>query len=354
MSEVRVAAAGVLCFSERTDGKIVVLLGREKETVGWRQGSNKWSGFSGRVERGEDVQDGAAREFVEESLSVVPLTASMSVPTRVSDVSQVIRDRGRRVELGVQRSGRDANSEATAHVSFIHRVPHADYPARFRSLRALLIECDTRFRAYHRTKKEAERLPRLLFPGYRLSPALTVVGGSQKQGGVEIDIWDDVLGAVVKQSLRLSEEAAREARDVYEAWAEVLSYLDRNRNNHVLSHPAVTVQRVNRHVVGAYVNKCYLEKSEVRWWGLDELERAGRHRPLEFRRFFADALPELVTSVQAAATATAVRKDDAGQTSSTEPPEEAASSETESGTKWRFRPPSRSWDRAAAPRWGRR
>jgi hypothetical protein len=291
---------------------------------------------------------------VEESLAVVPLTASMSVPTQVSDVIQVIRDRGQHVELSTQRTGRDANSEATAHISFVHRIPHADYPARFRSLRALLIECDTRFRAYHRTKKAAERLPRLLFPGYRLSPTLTVVGGSQKQGVVEIDIWDNVLGAVVKQSLCLSGEAAREAQEVYEAWAEVLSYLDRNRNNHVLSHPAVTVQRVNHHVVGAYVNKCYLEKSEVRWWGLDELERAGRQRPLEFRRFFADALPELIASVQAAAAATTIRKDDAGQTSPNEPPEEATSSETESRTNWRFRPPSRSWDRAATAKWRRR
>jgi hypothetical protein len=301
---LRVATAGVLCFSVRSNGKIVVLLGREKETVGWKQGSNKWSSFSGRTEAGEEAPEGAAREFVEESLAVVPLTACMPVPARASDVSQVLRDRGRRVELWMR--GRDADSPPSLHVSFVHRVPYTDYPSRFRSLRTLLVECDTRFRAFHKTKKAAEWLPRLLFPGYRVSPSLTVVNGTQRHGGVDLELWDDIAGAVVHQHIRLAGDAVREVQEVYEAWADVLAYLERNRNNRVLSHPAVTVQRVNRHIVGAYVNKCYLEKSEVRWWGLEELERAGQQRPMEFRRFFADAIPELVAGVQAAAAATAL------------------------------------------------
>jgi len=172
------------------------------------------------------------------------------------------------------------------------------------------MECDNRFRAYYRTKKAAESLPRLLFPGYKLSPALTVVGGEQRAGGVDLSIWDDAAGDLVTQRVWLPAQAAREAREVYEAWREVLSYIERNKNHHVLLHPAVTVQRVNRHVVGAYVNKCYLEKSEMRWWGTEELERAVRQRPHEFRRFFGEAVPKLLAGVHcAAAAATSTEKE---------------------------------------------
>lgn len=377
---VRVASAGVLCFSRRSDGKLVILLGREKETLGWKQGSNKWSSFSGRVEPGEDVEDGAAREFVEESLAVVAIDQSMPIPARVADVSQTLRVTGNRVEI--QMLSRDQTTGAATedpprpvvlHVSFVQRVPYADYPARFRALRTLLVECDTRFRTYHRTKKAAEHLPRLLFPGYHFSTTLTVVNGivQRNVGGsggatVELSIWDDVACALVHQHICLSGEAAREVNEVYEAWADVLAYIERNKNHHALSHPAVSIQRVNRYVVGAYVNKCYLEKSEVRWWGLEELERTGKQRPHEFRRFFSDALAQLIAAVHSVASTPAAasdppsinddqpprKKDDDDSTSSVSPPANQTDNKTCSTTTWHYHhhnyyqatTPGRSWD----------
>lgn len=296
--QICVASAGVLCFSRRTDGKLVVLLGREKETAGWKQGSNKWSGFSGRIEQGEDLYDGAAREFVEESLAVVPFDNDKVTSARkVSDVLRGQGGAGWKVELYMRVS------PPLTHVSFVQGVPFADYPSRFRALRAVLSESDSRFRAFHKIKKAAEGLPRLLFPGYRLSPSLTVTSGRRvKRKNIVLSLWDSILGKVVEHELALaSSAAAKEAGAVYEAWEEVLYYLERNKQHGALQHPAVCLQLAGPHVVGAFVNKCYMEKSEIRWWGLEELEHAARTRPHEFRRFFGDALPDLMTAVRSAA-----------------------------------------------------
>lgn len=292
-----VASAGVLCFSSRTDGKTVILLGREKETIGWKQGSNKWSSFSGRMEQGENVFDGAAREFVEESLAVVPLApeeeeATTAVPSRVR---AVLENNGNQVELYMRVS------PPLMHVSFVQRVEYADYPSRFKSLRASLNECDTRFRAYHRAKKTAEALPKLLFPGYRLSPSLTVVSGARvSKRGVLLKIWDSVTERLVQHEVALTHAMAREAADIYDMWDEVLEHLERNASAPVMQHPAMCLQRAGPHVVGAYVNRCYLEKSEIKWWGIEELENASRTRPQDFRRFFGGALPDLIAAVKAA------------------------------------------------------
>lgn len=351
---LRVASAGVLCFSERVDGKIVVLLGREKETIGWRQGSNKWSSFSGRIEAGEEVSEGAAREFVEESLAVVPLTTSMTTPVCVSDVSEVLRSKGRQIQLYMR--GREQSAvPAVMHVSFLQKVPYVDYPVRFRALRTVLLECDTRFRAYHKTKKSADCLPRLLFPGYRLSSVLTVISGRVlRQGTVELSIWDDILGVVLKQHICLSGAAAREAHDVYETWADVLNYIERNKNHHALSHPAVSIQRVSQFVVGAYVNKCYLEKSEMKWWSVEELERAGKQRPQEFRRFFGDAIPELVAAVRSAAECStgseqpSVKNNEEHSTHKNQQKKASVPEAAEQVENWRsLHSQGRSWDRRA-------
>ncbi len=291
---MRVAGAGVLCYSEREDGAPVLLLGREKETLGWRQGSNKWSGFSGRVEPGEDACLGAAREFVEESLAAVPLEGSMRVPVDVEEAAACLRRGAPRVEFCQRPEGQ----QPSCHVSFVKRVPYADYARSFAAARDGVLECDRVFRAYHRAKKVAERLPRLLLPGYRISPSLTVVGGEEREGGVELRIWDEGRRTMRRTWFGLAREAAREWAAVYQLWRVVVDFVAARRLP-ALEHPAVSLQRVQGELVGAYVNKCYLEKSEVRWWPLEELEGAVAARPLDFRRFFAENATALVAAVRA-------------------------------------------------------
>jgi 8-oxo-dGTP pyrophosphatase MutT (NUDIX family) len=63
----------ILCFSiEPKTKSIYFLLGQEKYNKSWPQGSMKWSGFGGIVKQNESIERGAAREFVEETLGVIP------------------------------------------------------------------------------------------------------------------------------------------------------------------------------------------------------------------------------------------------------------------------------------------
>lgn len=60
---------GVLPFAIYRN-KIYLLLGREKYVKDWRA-SHKWSDFGGRLEKGEKIKEGAAREFYEESMGLI-------------------------------------------------------------------------------------------------------------------------------------------------------------------------------------------------------------------------------------------------------------------------------------------
>lgn len=57
---------------------IYILLGKEEHVPGWKHGSNKWCDFSGGATCEDiDIETTAAREFVEESLAMVPLHKRM-------------------------------------------------------------------------------------------------------------------------------------------------------------------------------------------------------------------------------------------------------------------------------------
>ena len=70
----RRASAGVIpIFVDSKKKRIRILAGRERNIAGWTEGSRKWSYFGGRKKIDDvDVFETAAREFVEESLAVIP------------------------------------------------------------------------------------------------------------------------------------------------------------------------------------------------------------------------------------------------------------------------------------------
>jgi hypothetical protein len=65
--------------------------------------------------------------------------------------------------------------------------------------------------------------------------------------------------------------------------------------------------RLVRHageLVAAYVNKAFLEKTEIAWWNLEELEVTARERWRGgdcFRRYFLDNLRHLAPKIRALA-----------------------------------------------------
>jgi 8-oxo-dGTP pyrophosphatase MutT (NUDIX family) len=64
--------AGILPVARREDGKLCMLLGKERYVPRWK-GSLKWSAFEGGRQSGESVEDAAAREFYEETAGTLAL-----------------------------------------------------------------------------------------------------------------------------------------------------------------------------------------------------------------------------------------------------------------------------------------
>ena len=67
----KIKAAGVLPYSKDADGRAWFLLGREKPNASWGIDSSSWSEFGGSLNDGETVEEGAAREFFEETMGSV-------------------------------------------------------------------------------------------------------------------------------------------------------------------------------------------------------------------------------------------------------------------------------------------
>lgn len=64
-------AAGVLPYAKDGSGQTWFLLGRERPNENWGVDSSSWSEFGGSLDKHESVEEGAAREFFEETMGVV-------------------------------------------------------------------------------------------------------------------------------------------------------------------------------------------------------------------------------------------------------------------------------------------
>ena len=76
----KVVGGGILPVCRNSEGKLMMLLGKERYISHWR-GSLKWSGFEGGKKNDEEIEKIAAREFVEESLGVVALSEDITNST---------------------------------------------------------------------------------------------------------------------------------------------------------------------------------------------------------------------------------------------------------------------------------
>jgi hypothetical protein len=306
---IRISGAGVLCYSHLPSGGLAILLGKEKETPGWRQGSNKWSSFSGKVDSTEEACYGAAREFVEESLAVIPLVEGGNVPVTIDEITTLLsKDRDMSEGGGVLEVRRKAEEVEYRYFVYIRHIPYKDYSTIFKETRKQLLDLDGIFRAFQVCRKGTAGgcLPRCVFPGTRLSPVLVVVNFKLLSYGstLQITIHDETSGQNDIIDVEISDSGRKEAETFAAARDAVLSRLS-NINDPILSHPAVVVNRLHGHVMGAFVKKSYLEKSEVRWWSLNDLEHtaansrtSGRQASDSFRYYFLESVPLLATAVR--------------------------------------------------------
>ena len=292
---MRLTGAGVLAYTVHR-GEILVLLGRERETPGWKQGSHKWSSFSGKVEANENAIQGAAREFAEEACACVPI-GGQQVPARVAEVEDMLRRHARPVEQTTLVRG-----ERLVYFTYIVRVPHAPYEDEFFRTRERLLELDNVFRNFYRIKKLADAAPRFFFPGFILSSHITVADFRVlNDTEVEVRMHEEGVTAELVSVFSVSAETVAPLRTLQTAWDDLQDYVRVRSHDPIFSHPAVNIVTSRKCIVNAFVNKAYLEKCEIKWWKLSELlrlqEQPWSHSESAFRKLFLENLSTLAKHI---------------------------------------------------------
>lgn len=291
----RLVGAGVLCVALDPHQEIVLLLGREREVTNWRYGSSKWCAFSGRAEEGEDALTNATREFLEESCCVVKLEEHSSLPLQASEayasLSRAI------VEERTTRSLRA--EEQLSHVTFICQVPYdALLPQRFAETYLELSHANSIFKRYQAEKRACEALPRAFLPGFCFGESVYTVGlRADAPGDVAVvEVFDGNADQLYTWSVRLSSRAWREASVVAKAWSDVNVFVAEAMEAGRLEHPAVHLHFERSRLVSAFVNNCYLEKTDLAWFKLSLLESSSS---LFGRDFFKPRFLDGIYSVAA-------------------------------------------------------
>jgi len=298
----RLVGAGVLCASKDMNGEIVLLLGREREVPGWRHGSLKWCGFSGRAEEGETAIASASREFIEESCSAVMLTEDSSLPAKPEEVSRALEN-----SISVSHTVKQPPPSETllCHVTFICKVPFDEgAPQRFLKVHEDLKRLDAVFKSFHRVKKAVEHMPRFFLPGFTVADRVVTVNLTEDldKDVVTVHFFDgssEDTQVLKTWRAKVSPQIAKEAANLSDAWKQVTEFVLREHGNAIFDHPAVLLTRHRQMLVSAYVNRCYLEKTELAWFRLKDLESVENWKfREEFRRHFLDSVRILAPQVR--------------------------------------------------------
>ena len=298
----RLVGAGVLCASKNSNGDVVLLLGKEREVPGWRHGSLKWCGFSGRAEEGETAIASASREFIEESCSAVMLTEGASLPARLDEVSEALQ---KSISVSHSVKAPPPSDTVLCHVTYLCKVPFdEETPRRFLRIHEDLKRVDAVFKTFHRIKKAVEHVPRFFLPGFAVADRVMTVNlqVDPETDVVSVDFFDDSSEEphVVKTwRVKASPQMAKEAASLSEAWKNVIDFVERERGSEVFAHPAVLLTKHRKRLVSAYVNRCYMEKTELAWFRLEELESVEKWKVREdFRRHFLDSVKNLAPQIR--------------------------------------------------------
>lgn len=110
-------------YTKDANGHTWFLLGREKPNVNWGIDSGSWSEFGGSLDPGESPEEGAAREFFEESMGTI-------FGSRQWMENELKQGRYLLVMDSKTPSGK-------GYRTFVKYLPLADYPKRFARFRTL-------------------------------------------------------------------------------------------------------------------------------------------------------------------------------------------------------------------------
>lgn len=290
--------AGVVPISTDEKGVTHLLLGRERWIPNWR-GSCRWSGFEGARKENEDVVTSACREFLEESMGVVRiLDASHSdEPWYVIAQSIRLRKFWRRVVLKIDSERRSERY----HCTYVVPVPwDPDVGDRFRSLRASIEIIDRLFQEWRYTRpRDIGEL------GEHIGPVCTNADDNSitvyKLACTSPCILRPPWRSVVNDSeLVFATFTDPQQVQIITNWFQTRDRLERA----LISHACIRVVRDVRwgHVQDVCVHSDFLEKDQIRWWSINDLDAViaerGQLGPERFRPYFLPVLQTILSETE--------------------------------------------------------
>jgi len=284
--------AGIIPISVcPTDNVPCLLLGRERWIPSWK-GSCRWSGFEGSRKECESTHMSAAREFVEESMGCVRMCPSDRPYDRIRDVIAKLDTRRfwRRIVLRIDTE----RLVERYHTTFLVPVPWCgDIPQRFLDARMEVEQVDRLVQEWNYTRPSIIGEAGEIIGPVDVSDAEVHVQKSLETSPCILRRQWIRDGGVLRATFTDPVEMQQIRR-----WVEVRERVARAVVR--CAHPSVTYERDERWrlVQQVHVNADHLEKDQVRWWSIDELDAvvAGRGQ-LGADRFRPYFLPVLQTAL---------------------------------------------------------
>ena len=261
---MRFTGAGVIIYAVN-EGKILLLLGREKFTLGWKQGSHRWSSFSGKLEKNEAPIYAAAREFLEESCCCIPI--GTQIQKDIAEVVHVLQQNAEHLELTTYVRG-----ELLVYHVYLLELDYRRYDIKFSETRQILLDLDELCKQYMSAKRSSSTVVSSVFmPGFRITTLLTVLDFALETNSIRVSMLNLENEQIFTIVYNVEPRQVQTLIKLQGAWNNLRQGISTVADTGILDHPAVNLSMFGGHLIHASVNKNYLEKCEIGWWSLDDL-----------------------------------------------------------------------------------
>jgi hypothetical protein len=276
--------AGVLPLGVDPSGELHVLLGRERYVNQWK-GSCRWSGFEGSRKEGECIKDAAIREFCEESMAIV---------IEEADLRRAIEAREYYIRIVLRITGdRTPDRYHVTYVVFVDWDP--DLSSRFQT-----------------TRSHVEYVERLAQEWRHIRPSFLgeqgeEVGPVREKGDGGYVVWKSVhnVPCILQPPWMYdSERTDRVRAEIYDErcrrlgqWSNVRERIKRATS---IEHRSIHCSYDSTWglVQDVHVSRDFLEKDQIRWWNVAQLEQVlegrGNLGAERFRPYFLPVLQTLL------------------------------------------------------------
>lgn len=286
-----IVGAGIIPVAVDARERIHLLLGKERYINHWR-GSLKWSGFEGGRKSGEDIEQTAAREFLEESLGTVPLRGCE--PT-VESIVAALRNElyTTRIVLCILH-GED--SERRYHVTYVFESTLSEKCVEdFSAQRHRLLELDAMANELARASLHVSKAD-LPFEDkeYKSRTVLGVSRVERVDKTVLLIDFQDVDGVTRNERV---EDVSEDLCDAYSNWFLLRQRCSTQLKKEEACALALCIKKDgNGLVTDLQVIDDFIEKQSIRWWSASELEvvflNGGLYRTEYFRAYFLPVLQQ--------------------------------------------------------------